>query len=103
MPFKPGESGNRNGRPALTPELRAAREALGKITPKAVKTLYDLLDCEDDSVRSRVALGIIKATLGEVVRAPIDEDGKTVGKVDAEEIAKRARELIAARLLVTKP
>lgn len=100
MPFKKGASGNPGGRPRHSPELQAAKAALLKITPSAVRVLYDLLKSDDEKVALTAATAVLKITVGDMVRAAVDDDGKTVGKIDAEEIAQRARTLIAARLLV---
>ena len=101
MPFVKGKSGNPSGRPAVSPAMRKARTALeDKATPRAVEVAIELLDCDDDKVRATVALGLIKAGLGEHTRAAVDDDGKTVGAVDVESVADRARALIEARRLV---
>lgn len=60
-PFQKGESGNPGGRPKMSDEMRAAKDSLEALSPKAVSVLGDLLECSDPKVRAQVGLGIVKA------------------------------------------
>ncbi|MCX6950627.1 MAG: hypothetical protein NTV51_00325 [Verrucomicrobia bacterium] len=101
--FVKGKSGNPSGGPRLTPALRKARELLDNVCgPESIEGLRELMRSDDEKVKATVCLGVAKMVFGEHTRAAVDEDGKTVGKIDAEEIAQRARTLIAARLLVER-
>lgn len=98
--FGPGNKGG--GRPAKNDAQREADEILRAGSPLAARRLLEFIGGEDEELAFKAAAALLKMTNGDMVRAAVDEDGKTVGNVDAEEIAKRARELIAARLLVEK-
>ena len=98
--FRKGQSGNPGGKPAKTDAQREADEILRAGSPLAARKLLELCANEDNELALKAATALLKMTNGDLVRAAVDEDGKTVGKIDAEEIAQRARTLIAARLLV---
>lgn len=61
MTFQKGQSGNPGGRKPVDPAIKAALEAL---TPKAVKTLGELLDSDDDKVRCSAAQAVLDRNLG---------------------------------------
>ena len=98
--FKKGQVTNPKGRAPKTDAQREADEILRAGSPLAARKLLELCANEDNELALKAATALLKMTNGDLVRAAVDEDGKTVGKIDAEEIAQRARTLIAARLLV---
>ena len=100
---RPGtfQKGNKlGGRPAKSDAQREADEILRAGSPRAAKRLLEFVDGPDEELAFKAAAALLKMTNGDLVRAAVDEEGKTVGKIDPEEIAQRARTLIAARLLV---
>lgn len=75
MPFKPGQSGNPSGRPKKSDAQRKAEEMLAALSPLAVAKLEELMNCDDPKIQATVALGIVKATIGELARLA-DPDGE---------------------------
>lgn len=63
MPFKPGESGNKRGRPTRA----AINEKFGPYEKQSIETLVALLSGEDDKLRYKAATYIIDRLYG---RAP---------------------------------
>jgi len=98
--FVKGQVTNPKGRPAKTDEQRAAEDYLREKSHHAAMRLVQLIDSDDEKIAMGSAQAVLKITLGDTVRAPVDEEGRTVGAVDAEEIARRARDMVAARRLV---
>ena len=103
MSTKPGtfQKGNKlGGRPAKTDAQREADAILRAGSPKAAQKLLELCGSEDDELALKAATALLKMTNGDMVRAAVDEEGRTVGAVDVESVADRARALIEARRLV---
>ncbi len=65
---KGGPSFNPGGRPAKTDALREAERLLAELAPAAVEKLRELMATADEKVQSTIALGIVKATIGELSR-----------------------------------
>ncbi len=106
--FKPGESGNPEGRPKLDPEQRAARvEAqaiLDAATPAAALALVELLDHLDPRARLGAASTILdRSGLKGVTRVELTGEGG--GPVNTQtqvtHVADPARVLRLVQLLVT--
>src|SRR5574343_314520 len=57
--WKPGQSGNPGGRPAITDAVREAMEALKKATPGAVARLVELMASDDERVAHAAAKTIV--------------------------------------------
>lgn len=69
MPFSKGKSGNPGGRPKLTEFEKKSREELKKIflenSPKAAKTIVELLNNGDNSTKLKAATFILNKLYGE--------------------------------------
>jgi hypothetical protein len=90
---KGAPSVNPSGRPPKTDEMREAEEALAKLSPVAVKKLEQLMQTADEKIQAQVALGIVKATIGELSRVS-DKDGNPLAgfaNMTREEILEVAR------------
>ena len=98
--FKKGQVTNPKGRAPKTDAQREADAILRAGSPKAAQKLLELCGSEDDELALKAATALLKMTNGDMVRAAVDEEGKTVGAVDVESVADRARALIEARRLV---
>lgn len=58
--FKPGQSGNPNGRPKTTPEQKDALQAIRDLAPDAARTLSEILHSEEASAKDKLrAVGMI--------------------------------------------
>ena len=66
MPFKPGQSGNPNGRPTMPKHFKAAFD---EMTPKAIETLAQLLSSPNDSLRLKAVREVLDRALGRPVQA----------------------------------
>lgn len=64
--FKPGSSGNPEGRPKHTPEQRDALEAVKSLAPDAVETMACMLKAKDTppSLKVRIAEIVLDRTYG---------------------------------------
>ena len=98
--FKKGQVTNPKGRAPKTDAQREADAILRAGSPKAAQKLLELCGSEDDELALKAATALLKMTNGDMVRAAVDEEGRTVGAVDVESVADRARALIEARRLV---
>ena len=98
--FKKGQVTNPKGRAPKTDAQREADAILRAGSPKAAQKLLELCGSDDDELALKAATALLKMTNGDMVRAAVDEEGKTVGAVDVESVADRARALIEARRLV---
>lgn len=98
--FKKGQVANPKGRPPLTPEQKAAREAFREMGPDFVRVLKELLATGEERTRKDIALtGIKELGLGEPqqveVRAQVQAgplDDATAEKVAAVLDELRERE-----------
>ncbi len=91
--FKKGDTGNPKGRPPKTDAVREAEELLAKLSPMAVAKLEELMQTADEKIQAQVALGIVKATIGELSRVA-DKDGNPLAgfaSMTKEEILEIAR------------
>lgn len=61
MVFQPGQSGNPNGRPKMSPEVKAALE---KNTMKAINILIKLMGSKDEDIKLKAANSILDRSLG---------------------------------------
>ncbi len=77
--FKKGDSGNPKGRPPKTEAVREAERLLAELSPKAVAKLGELMDGDDVKIQAQVALGIVKATIGELQRVAGEDGGNLLG------------------------
>lgn len=98
--FKKGQVTNPKGRAPKTDAQREADAILRAGSPLAARKLLELCANEDNELALKAATALLKMTNGDMVRAAVDEEGKTVGAVDVEGVADRARALIEARRLV---
>lgn len=57
--FKPGQSGNAKGRPALTPEQREARDMRARFQPDGVRELIRIATSADEDKDRIAALRIL--------------------------------------------
>ncbi len=90
---KGGKSPNPTGRPPKSDAVREAEELLAKLSPTAVAKLEQLMMTADERVQAQVALGIVKATIGELSRVA-DKDGNPLAgfaNMTREEILEVAR------------
>lgn len=95
------KDGNKvGGRRAKTAADYETEDILHAGAPDAARKLVEIIRTGSDSDSLKAAQALLKITHGDTVRAPVDADGKTVGAVDAESVAKRVRELAAGRSLV---
>lgn len=64
--FKPGQSGNPNGRPKKTPEQKDALQAIRDLAPHAARELENILNAEDSSyaVKLKAIDMILERTYG---------------------------------------
>lgn len=76
--FKKGQITNPKGRPPKTEAVREAERLLAELSPEAVLKLRELLSCDDLKIQAQVALGIVKATIGELSRVA-DAQGNPLG------------------------
>ena len=67
MPWKPGRSGNPQGRPKETEDMRKARELAQQHSVRAVNRLVKLLGSKNESVVIRAAEVILDRGLGKPV------------------------------------
>lgn len=101
--FKPGQSGNPGGRPALTDEARETIEALRKLTPRTLEVVIGCMADEDGNVRLKAVQMIWDRVYGKP-RQQLDVKDEREGKVDAMPAAERvayledAKRAIAAEL-----
>ena len=84
-PFKPGQSGNPNGRPKMAEDVRKKLKAA---TPEAVQLLVDVMKNENEktALRMDAAKTIIERVYGKPLQ-PIDSTisgGLNVGLSDAD-------------------
>jgi hypothetical protein len=69
--FKPGQSGNPGGRPAVDPKVKEALEAL---TLPAVTELGNCLRSPDESIRLKAATTVLERNLGKP-KQPVEHSG----------------------------
>lgn len=86
-PWKPGQSGNPNGRPKVPEDVKAA---LKKNTLRAVQRLVELMESQDERVAILACNSILDRSLGKA-QAAVDVDG--------EEDAPKAMNLTAEQAL----
>ncbi len=67
MPWKPGRSGNPQGRPKETEDMRKARELAQQHSVRAIQRLVKLLGSKNESVVIRAAEVILDRGLGKPV------------------------------------
>lgn len=67
MPFKPGQSGNPNGRPRVPDEVKAAARAA---TPKAIEVLVEALGSNSQRVRILAADKLLVRAWGPAFARP---------------------------------
>ena len=91
---KGAASPNPSGRPPKSDEVKRAEEMLAKLAPDAVEELARLMRDGEEKTRTTVALGIVKATIGELSRVASASGGSLLGafaKMTREEILEVAR------------
>lgn len=94
---KGSPSVNPSGRPKDSPRLREAKDAMAELSPKSVKKLEQLLDCGDIKIEAMVALGIVKATIGDLSRQagpdgePIEDRYAGWSKAEILELVRSGR------------
>ena len=66
MPWKPGQSGNPNGRPQMSPEVKAALEGA---TLPAVQKQIELMSCGDVRVELLASQAILDRFYGKAAQA----------------------------------
>ena len=77
--FRKGDGGNPKGRPPKTDAVREAERLLAELSPAAVTKLGELMATADEKIQAQVALGIVKATIGELSRVSNAEGGNVLG------------------------
>lgn len=81
-PFQPGQSGNKRGRPAKTPEERTLEQMCRDKTPEALDVLLKIMENgEQERNRMTAAMAIIERAHGKPVQ-PTTLSGPDGGKVD---------------------
>lgn len=88
--WQKGQSGNPGGRPKLTDEFK---DAIRKMTPKALKVIDQAMDDEDMTVALRAALVVLERRFGPPSDAGIegdDEEQKNSYRTPLPELLKRA-------------
>lgn len=95
--FKKGQVTNPKGRAPKTDAQREADAILRAGSPRAALKLLELCGSEDDELALKAATALLKMTNGDMVRLPVDDEGKTAKDVDPQEVADRIRLLIAER------
>lgn len=91
--FKKGDVSNPKGRPPKIDAVREAEQLLAALSPAAVAKLEELMQNADEKIQAQVALGIVKATIGELSRVA-DKDGNPLAgfaNMTREEILEVAR------------
>lgn len=65
MPFKPGESGNIEGRTVeLAHRQKVGKEALIPLLPKSITVLESRLSSDDESISLKAAIEVLNRVLG---------------------------------------
>ncbi len=54
--FKPGQSGNPNGRPKESEAVKNAKTAMSKMTPKVVEQMEEALNSEDTKLSDKIKI-----------------------------------------------
>lgn len=76
-PFKPGQSGNPNGRPKKTEAERAAEKLSRTEAERAMKKIVKLIDSDDDRVALAAAQHVLDRALGKAVQHTKNETDVT--------------------------
>jgi hypothetical protein len=75
MPFKPGKSGNPDGRPKLPPELK---DTLRGLSPRAVEILTEIMENPESQPAARIRAAEI--ILNRAYGMPLQEIDATIKK-----------------------
>lgn len=92
---KPGQRLNPSGRPAKTEDEKLASGYLRAQTLATAQRLVQLRESSDEKIALGACQTILRITLGDTVRAPVDEDGKTQNPFDGLTVEQLAA--LAAR------
>lgn len=95
--FKPGQSGNPNGRPKDTDVVRKAREGMGKMVPDVINGMREALADPDTKLADKIKIWdiILDRSLGKAVQ-PIQADVfESDEPVTLGEMLTMAREVVA--------
>lgn len=83
--FRPGSSGNPNGRPKLSAEAREALDILREATPSAARKLVMLLEAFDAKVMLAASLAILERGLGKELAGYSEELSEALASMTPEE------------------
>lgn len=95
-PWKPGQSGNPNGRPKMTPE---ARQALADLVPKAVRALGRVLESDEAPAAATISAAreVLDRNFGKPLQAFEDLTPARFADLSTDELVTLA-DAIRARL-----